>query len=249
MIDTHCHLFHEYYDDISSVIERAKENGINKFIVNGYDRNSNYEVMRLIEEYDEVYGAIGFHPSECENFTEEDYNFLMKNIGHPKVVAIGEIGLDYHYEGFNKEKQIEVFKRQIDVANSIRKPIIIHCRDSINDAYNILENVKLTKVFHCFSGNTDIAKKLINNNSYIGVGGVITFKNSKHLKDVVKNIPLEYIVLETDCPYLTPELYRGMINEPMYIKDICKTVSELKGLSIEDTIRVINDTTIEIFDI
>lgn len=251
MTDTHCHLFSEYYDDIGAVIERAKDNGVDKIIVNGCDRKSNYEVIKLIFKYENVYGAIGFHPSECDIVTEDDYEFIIDNINNNKIVAIGEIGLDYHYDNYNKNKQIELFKRQIDIANLYNKPIIIHCRDSINDAYNILENVIVPKILHCYSGSLEMASRFIknSNNVYFGVGGVVTFKNSKVVKDVVKNIPLSKIVFETDSPYLSPEPYRGSKNEPKNIKFICDYVSSLRGLKNGDVQAVVEETVRSIFDI
>ena len=251
MTDTHCHLFSEYYDDIGAVIERAIDNGVDKIIVNGCDRKSNYEVIKLISKYENVYGAIGFFPSECDVVTEDDYKFIVDNINNNKIVAIGEIGLDYHYDNYNKNKQIELFKRQIDIANLYNKPIIIHCRDSINDAYNILENVTVPKILHCYSGSLEMANRFIrnSNNVYFGVGGVVTFKNSKVVKDVVKNIPLSKIVFETDSPYLSPDPYRGSKNEPKNIKFICDYVCSLRGLKNGDVQAVVDETVRSIFDI
>lgn len=251
MTDTHCHLFSEYYDDISSVIERAKKNGVDKIIVNGCDRSSNYEVLKLIDKYENVYGAIGFHPSECDNVTGEAYEFIIDNLSNEKIVAIGEIGLDYHYDDYNKSKQIELFKRQVDIAVLYNKPIIIHCRDSINDAYNILENIEVPKILHCYSGSLEMANRFIKNsdNVYFGIGGVVTFKNSKIVKEVVKNIPLSRIVFETDSPYLSPEPYRGSKNEPKNIEVICDYISSLRGLENGEVRAVVEKTVGSIFDI
>lgn len=251
MTDTHCHLFNEYYEDIDEVIARAKKSGVDKVIVNGCDRNSNYEVLRLISKYDNVYGAIGFHPSECDVVNEDDYKFIIDNINNGKIVAIGEIGLDYHYDGFNKEKQLQLFKRQIEIATLYNKPIIIHCRDSVNDAYNILENIKIPKILHCYSGSLEMANRFIKNsdNVYFGVGGVVTFKNSKVIKEVVKNIPLSRILFETDSPYLSPDPYRGSKNEPKNIKIICDYISTLRGLENKEVMAVVDDTVRSIFDI
>ena len=194
---------------------------------------------------------LAFMPSECDIVTEDDYEFIIDNINNNKIVAIGEIGLDYHYDNYNKNKQIELFKRQIDIANLYNKPIIIHCRDSINDAYNILENVIVPKILHCYSGSLEMASRFIknSNNVYFGVGGVVTFKNSKVVKDVVKNIPLSKIVFETDSPYLSPEPYRGSKNEPKNIKFICDYVSSLRGLKNGDVQSVVEETVRSIFDI
>lgn len=247
-IDTHCHIFSEYYDDIDKVISECRDNDIDKIIINGCNIKSNIEVMELANKYDIVYAAIGFHPTELDNFKEEYFCFLEENINNSKVVAIGEIGLDYHYDNTDKEKQIMIFKRQLDIANKYNKPIIVHSRDSIQDTYNILKQYKLKGSIHCFSGSVEMAKEFIKLGYKLGIGGIITYKNAKTIKEVVKDIDLSYILLETDSPYLTPSSYRGESNSPKYIPLIAEAIANIKDVSIIDISRVTTANAESIFD-
>lgn len=230
-IDTHCHVLNEYYDDIEMVISECRNNDIEKIIVNGCDINSNREVLELVSKYDIVYGAIGFHPTELDDFKEEYFKFLEDNIDNPKIVAVGEIGLDYHYDNTDKEKQVYIFKKQLDIASKYNKPIIVHSRDSIQDTYNILKKYRLTGSIHCFSGSVEMAREFVKIGYKLGIGGIITYKNAKTIKEVVKDIDLSYILLETDSPYLTPSLYRGEDNSPKYIPIIANEIASIKGIS------------------
>ncbi len=230
-IDTHCHVLNEYYDDIEMVISECRNNDIEKIIVNGCDINSNREVLELVSKYDIVYGAIGFHPTELHNFKEKYFKFLEDNIDNPKIVAVGEIGLDYHYDNTDKEKQVYIFKKQLDIASKYNKPIIVHSRDSIQDTYNILKKYRLTGSIHCFSGSVEMAREFVKIGYKLGIGGIITYKNAKTIKEVVKDIDLSYILLETDSPYLTPSLYRGEDNSPKYIPIIANEIASIKGIS------------------
>ena len=230
-IDTHCHVLNEYYDDIEMVIIECRNNDIEKIIVNGCDINSNREVLELVNKYDIVYGAIGFHPTELDDFKEEYFKFLEDNLDNPKIVAVGEIGLDYHYDNTDKEKQVYIFKKQLDIASKYNKPIIVHSRDSIQDTYNILKKYRLTGSIHCFSGSVEMAREFVKIGYKLGIGGIITYKNAKTIKEVVKDIDLSYILLETDSPYLTPSLYRGEDNSPKYIPIIANEIASIKGIS------------------
>lgn len=247
-IDTHCHIFSEYYDDIDKVISECRDNNIDKIIVNGSNIKSNIEVMELANKYDIVYAAIGFHPTELDNFKEEYFCFLEENINNSKVVAIGEIGLDYHYDNTDKEKQIMVFRRQLDIANKYNKPIIVHSRDSIQDTYNILKQYKVKGSIHCFSGSVEMAREFIKLGYKLGIGGIITYKNAKTIKEVVRDIDLSYILLETDSPYLTPSPYRGESNSPKYIPLIAEAIADIKDVSIVDISRVTTANAEAIFD-
>ena len=230
-IDTHCHVLNEYYDDIEMVISECRNNDIEKIIVNGCDINSNREVLELVNKYDIVYGAIGFHPTELDDFKEEYFKFLEDNLDNSKIVAVGEIGLDYHYDNTDKEKQVYIFKKQLDIASKYNKPIIVHSRDSIQDTYNILKEYRLTGSIHCFSGSVEMAREFVKIGYKLGIGGIITYKNAKTIKEVVKDIDLSYILLETDSPYLTPSLYRGEDNSPKYIPIIANEIASIKGIS------------------
>ena len=230
-IDTHCHVLGEYYDDIEKVISECKDNNVNRIIVNGCDIVSNKEVLELVNKYDIIYGAIGFHPTELDDFKDEYFSFLEKNINNSKIVAVGEIGLDYHYDDTDREKQIMAFKKQLDIAQKYNKPIIVHSRDCIQDTYNILKEYRLTGSIHCFSGSVEMAREFVKIGYKLGIGGIITYKNAKTIKEVVKDIDLSYILLETDSPYLTPSLYRGEDNSPKYIPIIANEIASIKGIS------------------
>ena len=238
-IDTHCHIFLEYYEDIDKLIMEIKEAGVNKVIVNGCDMKSNLEVLELVKKYDIVYGAIGFHPTELKEVSEDDLKFLCDHINDKKIVAIGEIGLDYHYDDTDKNKQINMFRRQLDIASRYNKPIIVHSRDAIQDTYNILSEYNLKGSIHAFSGSIEMALEFIKLGYYLGIGGVCTYKNAKNLVNVIGNVDLAYILLETDSPYLTPEPYRMKQNSSCYIPIIAKKIADIKGVSLEE----VRDTT------
>ncbi len=246
--DTHCHIYKEYYENIDEILKNAKENKINRMINNGCDKKSNSEVLELIGKYENMYGALGIHPENVEEYIQEDIKLIEKQLNHKKVIAIGEIGLDYHYTKENKEKQKKLLEEQLSLAEKYHLPVIIHSREATEDTINILKNYKTKGVIHSFSGSLETAKIYIKMGYLLGINGVITFKNSK-LKDVIREIPLENIVLETDSPYLTPEPFRGKRNEPARILEIAKFISELKEISIEELARITNDNIKRIFDI
>ena len=216
-VDTHCHISYEDYDNIDELIMNIKNSKVEKIIVNGTDMKSNLFVLELVRKYDIVYGALGFHPTELDDFSYDYLDWLDKNIDNDKIVALGEIGLDYHYENTNKERQIDVLRRQLDIAVKHNRPIIFHCRDAIGDTYDILKKYNLKGTMHAYSGSLDMALKFIKLGYCLGVGGVVTFKNAKNIIEVIKNIDLKYIVLETDAPFLTPEPYRGKKNDSSFI--------------------------------
>lgn len=247
--DTHCHLYKEYYKNIDEVIKRAENNNVNKYIVNGCDMKSNMEVLELINKYDNIYGAIGFQPQELEDFQESYFEWLEKNIKSKKIVAIGEIGLDYFYDDSDKEKQLAVFKHQLEIANKYDIPVIIHCRNAIQDTYNLLKEIKVKGSLHCYSGSKEMAKEFIKLGMYIGVGGIITFKNAKNIVDVVNSTDINHIILETDSPYLSPEPYRGKPNEPAHIKEIATKIAEVKSLKLQDVSSVTEANVRALFDI
>lgn len=247
-IDTHCHLYEEYYNNIDDVIKESMAEGVRKFIVNGCDMKSNKEALELAHKYDNVYAAIGFHPTELDEFNDEYFSWLEDNINDKKVVAIGEIGLDYHYDNTDKEKEIYVFKKQLDIAKKYNKPIIVHTRDAIQDTFDILKEYELRGSIHSYSGSVEMAREFTKLGYMLGIGGVVTFKNAKNIKEVVKEIDLSYILLETDSPYLTPEPYRGTPNSPKYIPYIAKVISDIKGININDVRETTTGNAEMIFD-
>ena len=233
LIDTHLHLYKEYYEDIENVIREAKENKVKYLINNGCEKDSNKEVIESITKYKNVYGALGIHPEEVESYADEDIEYIKQNLKNPKIIAIGEIGLDYHYSKDNKEKQIALFEKQLKLAEEFNMPVIIHSRQATEDTINILKKYKVTGVIHSFSGSLEVAKIYINMGFLLGINGVITFKNC-NLKDIIKDIGLENIILETDAPYLTPVPNRGKQNAPKYILDIAKFIAEVLNVTEEE---------------
>ena len=242
MIDTHCHIFNEYYNNIDVILNKMKENII---IISGTNDLDNQEVIKLCNEYPNVYGTLGIHPTE--NVTDDSFTFIEKNINNSKIVAIGEIGLDYYW---NKDENQKIkFIKQLDLARKYNKPVVIHSRDATAETYEILKEYQdLKKVIHCYSGSLEMALKFIKINCKLGIGGVITFKNSK-LKDVVKEIDLKYILLETDSPFLTPEPLRGTKNEPYNIIYVAKKIAEVKNISLEMVLKQTTMNAIAQFDL
>ena len=248
MIDTHCHLYSEYYDNLDELIDKLKDNNIEAVIVNGCDMKSNKEILELTKKYDIVYGALGFHPTELDNVTDEELHWLEKHINDFKIVAVGEIGLDYHYDNIDKEKQKYFFEKQLEIAKKYNKPVIIHTRDSIQDTYNIVKDSMCTGSIHCYSGSLEMAKEFIKVGFCIGIGGIVTFKNAKNIIEVIKNIDEEYILLETDSPYLTPEPYRKYKNDSSYLKIILEKICSIKSKDFMELKEVTTNNAIRIFD-
>lgn len=247
-IDTHCHVLSEYYNNIEVIVKKCIENNVTKIIVSGCDMKSNKEVLELVNKYDIIYGTLGFHPTELEDFKEEYFDFLIENINNKKIVGIGEIGLDYHYENTDKEKQRRIFNKQLEIAEKFNRPVVIHSRDVIQETYDMLSKYNLKGSIHCFSGSLEMAKLFIRLGYKIGVGGIITFKNAKNIIKVIENIDLSYILLETDSPYLSPEPYRGSKNDPSNIPIIAEKLASLKNVSIAEVARVTTSSAEEEFD-
>lgn len=245
--DTHCHLFQEYYEDIDEMIRIAKENGVNRMIVAGCDAKSNKEVLSLIEK-EEIYGTLGIHPEEVENFKESDLEFIEKNLQNKKIIAIGEIGLDYHYGKENRENQIQLFELQLALAEKYHMPVVVHSREATLDTITSLKKYNVKGVIHSFSGSLETAKIYISMGFLLGVNGVITFKNC-NLKDVIKEIDLHNLVLETDSPYLTPVPFRGKRNDSSKIIVIADYICELKNVSRVKLSEITNVNIKQIFDI
>ena len=245
IVDTHCHLNND-----KKSIEKILKMENNILIVSGYNRESNETVIDLCNRFSNVYGTIGIHPEELYDFNEENLKFIEDNLQNKKIVGIGEIGLDYHYSKEEIDKQKQLFINQLDLAKKYNKPVVIHSRDSINDTLEILRKYKgLKKVLHCYSGSLEMAKEFIKINTLFGIGGVLTFKNSKVLKEVVENIDLSYLVLETDSPYLTPEPYRGLENEPYNVNLVAEKVSEIKQIELEKVKEITSLNASKLFDL
>ena len=244
--DTHSHIFNEYYDNIEEVIKRAEENGINKIISAADNINSCKELIKTTSKYNNLYMCLGIHPEHLDDSLDELETLIKENIDNKNLVAIGEIGLDYYWTKDNKEKQVKVFEYQLSLAEKYNLPVVIHSRDATEDTINSIKKFKVKGVMHCFSGSFETYRIYKSLGFKVGIGGVITFKNSK-LKDVVEKMDLEDIVLETDSPYLSPEPYRGKTNEPKNILEVAKLIANLKGISLEELSQKTEENVYNIF--
>lgn len=233
MIDSHCHLDNpKLGKNVADLIKEGKEKGILAFINTGYDLISSKVGVELAEAYEEVYTTVGVHPHDAKGVSPNYLENLANLAKSSKVVAIGEIGLDYYYDFSPRNQQRKVFIEQIEMANTLKLPFVIHQRDAMGDMLEILSKFPAPKygaVFHCYSGSLETAKELIKKGFFISIGGPVTFKNAKKTLEVVKEIPLEYLLVETDCPYLTPEPYRGKVNYPHYVKYVIEKIADLKN--------------------
>ena len=229
IIDTHTHLDNvKFKDDVDEVIKRAKENGVEKFIIPAADPKDLPRAISLAEKYDDIYFGVGVHPVDIDKYED---NLLIDYINHPKCVAVGEIGLDYYWvkDIKQREKQQDFFKRQIEIALKYDKPIIVHVREATEDTYKIIKSYpEISGVFHCFNAAHQLLD--FSDRFYYGIGGVITFKNARKLVEVFPKIPKERVIIETDAPYLTPHPFRGKRNESMYTIYVRDKIASLWGV-------------------
>ncbi len=248
-IDTHCHLSKKYYNDIDKVIEDNQIALIDKIIISGCEKDEIEETMKIINNYNIVYATIGYHPDQADIITEKDIKKLENLVNSSKkVVGIGEIGLDYHYDDINKDKQKQIFEMQLKIAEKLSLPVVIHSRDATFDTIEILKKYKVKGIIHCFSGSLETANIYIGMGYKLGIGGVLTFKNSK-LGEVVKEVSLNSIVLETDSPYLTPDPYRGKTNSSKYIPVIAEKLSQIKDVTINEVAKITTKNCYDLFDL
>ena len=249
-IDTHCHLSYDDYDDISLVIKDNVEAGIDKMIISGCTRSSIEESIKITEEYKNIYLTIGYHPSEARFTNTDDLKYLEEQIkSNKKIVGIGEIGLDYHYGKEDIIEQKELFEKQLKLAEKYNLPVVIHTRDATFDTIEILKKYpRVRGDIHCFSGSVETARIYISLGYVLGIGGVVTFKNS-NLYKVVENVGLDHIILETDSPYLTPVPHRGEKNSSKYIPLIAKRIAEILDVSIEEVSKKTLANTYKLFDL
>ncbi len=246
LFDTHAHITKEFYEDIDTILKNASEMNVKKIITSGCDQASNEESLKIIKKYGNIYCTLGIHPEYQHNYTENDLIFIEKNLENNKVIAIGEIGLDYHYENFNKEKQIILFEKQLILAEKYNLPVVVHSRDATKDTLEILKKYKVTGVIHSFSGSLETAKEYIKMGFFLGINGVTTFKNCKMI-EVYKEIGLDYTILETDSPFLSPVPLRGKQNEPKNIYLIAKFLSEHLNLDLSKVTTITTINTYKIF--
>lgn len=253
LIDTHVHLNAEQYvNDLDEVIERARENGIEKMVVIGCDRPTIERTMELIDEHEDIYGVIGWHPVDAIDCTDEDLEWIEQLSKHEKIVGIGEMGLDYHWDKSPKDVQKDLFKKQIELAKRVNLPIIIHNREATEDCVAILKEMhaeKIGGIMHAFSGDESVADEIIDMNFYVSLGGPVTFKNAQLPKDIAVHVPIDRLLVETDAPYLTPHPYRGKRNEPAYVKLVAEKIAELRQISYEELAQTTSENAKRLFKI
>lgn len=246
LIDTHAHLDSPKFDDDRvAVIERAREAGIERIVNIGFNRDTIPTTMALAEQYPFIYAAVGWHPTDAITMKlEEDLAWIERLCSHPKVVAIGEIGLDYYWDTSPKELQMVVFREQIRLAKRLGKPIVIHNREAHEHILKVLREEKASEVggiMHCFSGSWETAKQCLDMNFHISFGGPVTFKNARVPKEVLQKVPLDWLLLETDAPYLAPHPHRGKRNESAYVRLVAEEAANLKGLNMEDIAKITSE--------
>lgn len=244
-VDTHCHIGDGEYE---VYLNGATNQNVKIVVTASEDLDSSILNVRMSNKFPNVFTCIGVHPSNAVDFKISKISEFKELLDNKKVVAIGEIGLDYYYGKENKEVQIRIFRKFLELAQSYNKPVVIHSRDAVKDTIDILKEYRVKGIIHCFSGSLEVAKEYIKMGFMLGIGGVITFKNSK-LGEVVKELPLESIVLETDSPYLAPEPYRGKKNESKYIPIIAKKISEVKEISVDEVMRITTENAIKLFNL
>lgn len=251
IFDTHAHYDDKAFDDDrQTILSSMISNGVGRIVNVGANLSGSRRSIELSKEYDFVYAAVGVHPDDAAEITEEGLAKLYEMTQNDKVVAVGEIGLDYYWNKENKEVQIDAFRKQIDLAQQVGKPIIIHSRDAAEDTVRILRECDAGRnggVVHCFSYSKEIAREAIALGFYIGIGGVLTFSNAKKVKETVAEIPIERIVLETDCPYLAPVPHRGERNNSSYLPLVVEEIAGIKGISAEEVMSVTYDNACKMY--
>jgi len=248
LTDTHCHIFNKDYDNIFEILENLKEYNLKRIIINGCNHETNEEVMKLIDKYDNVFGALGIHPNDVDEDIDKNVDYIKSNLSHPKIIAIGEIGLDYYWTQDNIENQKKCFITLMNLAKENKMPVIIHNRDATDDMIDILKEYKLKGIMHCFTGNYETARTYINLGYKLGINGIVTFKNSD-LSEVISKIEVKNILLETDAPYITPEPYRKYKNEPKYLNVIAKKVAGIYKIDDQKLAEILEQNYHDIFDI
>ncbi len=240
MLDTHCHLNdNQFNEEVDQIVNNFLSVGVEKAICVGCDTISNKKACEISQKYESVYYTVGFHPDDCNQYNEQELiNYLNQN--SKKLVAIGEIGLDYFHNKENKEEQKRVFEAQIKLAKQYKLPIVIHCRDAYGDTLEILKQYapfEYGAVMHCYSGSWDFAKELLKLGVKFSFTGTVTYKNAKNVQEVAKNLPIDSFFFETDSPYLTPTPYRGKRNEPKNVVEVAKFVADLRNVSFEELVK------------
>ena len=249
MFDTHCHVYKNEMENYENIIKECDKNNI-KLIINGTDKESNEEILKLSKIFDNVYASIGYAQDVANDINEDDFILLDEQIKNNKIVAIGEIGIDYYWTKENKDKQIYIFKKQLELAEKYNLPVIVHARDAVQDVY---DNIKKSNVrkgsMHCYSGSYEMAKEFIKLGFKIGIDGPITFKNNKKQVELVEKLDLKDLLVETDSPYLSPEPNRGKQNTPLNLIYIINKIAEIKNETPEKVIKILNKNTINLYNL
>lgn len=234
-IDTHAHLqWEDYKDDFEKIVENAKKADIGLILNVGTTLKTSQEAIAIADKHDPIFATVGIHPHDAKAGNDDALSHLKNLAKHPKVMAIGEIGLDFFYEHSPRPSQIDIFVKQLEIAKQLSLPVSIHCRDAFGACFDHLKKLKIESgVFHCFTGTEEEAKQAIEMGYYLSISGIVTFKKSLALQETVKKIPLEHLMIETDSPYLAPEPYRGKRNEPAYVVEVAKKIAALKKLPLE----------------
>ena len=247
--DSHAHYDDERFnEDRESLIESLREKGVD-FIVNAAaDMKSCYTSLALAEKYPFIYSSVGVHPHDVKDLTDADIEEMRKLAAHSKVVAIGEIGLDYYYDNSPREDQRKWFRVQLELAKELDLPVIIHSREASQETFDmIVESGVKEGVIHCFTGSYELAKEYVKRGFYLGIGGSLTFKNAKKAVEVVEGIDLKHLLIETDCPYLTPVPHRGERNDSSYLKFVVEKIAEIKGVSTDEVAKTSSDNAKKLF--
>jgi TatD DNase family protein len=247
LIDTHCHLtFDELAGDVTAVIERSKAAGVIGWITVGTDPQENQKAVELANKFENMYAAVGIHPHDARTVTPDTLKELRELTQHKKIVAIGETGLDYHYNFSSHDEQKRVFAEHLKIAAELNLPVIVHCREAFGETIEVLEQFGGVKkvVFHCFSGSAEQAETILDRGFYISFTGVVTFKNAEKTRQAAKVVPLDRLMVETDCPYMSPEPMRKQkINEPALMVHTAKCLAELKGMDLADFAEAVTATS------
>ena len=246
IIDTHCHIYNSEMENAEEIIKECAKNNI-YMILNGVDPESNKEILELANKYDNVYAALGYDHSVVNTITEEDISLLDEQLDNDKVIAVGEIGIDYYWVKDNKEQQKELFEKMLNLAEKHNLPVIVHAREAIQDAYDILKEHNVVGSMHCYQGSKEMAKEFIKLGFYIGIDGPITYNNNKKQKEMVKEIDINHILIETDSPYLTPEEKRGEKNTSLNLIYIIRKIAEELNKTEEEMIKITTENAKELF--
>lgn len=246
IIDTHCHIYNSEMENAEEIIKECAKNNI-YMILNGVDPESNKEILELANKYDNVYAALGYDHSVVNTITDEDISLLDEQLNNNKVIAVGEIGIDYYWVKDNKKQQKELFEKMLNLAEKHNLPVIVHAREAIQDAYDILKEHNVVGSMHCYQGSKEMAKEFIKLGFYIGIDGPITYNNNKKQKEMVKEIDINHILVETDSPYLTPEEKRGEKNTSLNLIYIIRKIAEELNKTEEEMIKITTENAKELF--